>query len=64
MEPHMVSSCCGSSPKDDLFEEIGICSECGEHCEYEKEEEHPEDGWDDDRGDNAWFHDTDMGARG
>jgi len=30
-----ISNCCGASPKNELDEECGICSECGEHCEYE-----------------------------
>ena len=37
-----VSDCCGASPisnGDMSFEDIGICSECREHCEYVEEED-------------------------
>ena len=30
----MISNCCGASPRNDMEEEMGICSACGEHCEY------------------------------
>jgi hypothetical protein len=38
----LVSSCCGASPRgngDSDLSDIGICSECGEHCEYIEEED-------------------------
>lgn len=34
-----VSDCCGAPPKgngDCDTEDIGICSQCGDHCEYEE----------------------------
>ena len=34
----LTSDCCGASPQNDFQEEVGICSSCGEHCNYEKEE--------------------------
>lgn len=49
-----VSSCCGAA----MYTEIGICAECGEHCDNEEEvipddeldDDEPEwdDDWDDD----------------
>tara|TARA_R110000772_G_scaffold112048_7_gene216245 strand:- start:743 stop:931 length:189 start_codon:yes stop_codon:yes gene_type:complete len=32
-EPIMVSDCCSAEPIYDS-EDLGICSECKEHCEY------------------------------
>lgn len=32
----MISNCCGASPLGEI--EIGICSQCQEHCEFESEE--------------------------
>lgn len=63
MKPHKVSDCCGASPKNDIEEEICLCSECGEHCEY-VEEETLDCLFEDDYGDRAWCHDPDMGAKG
>jgi hypothetical protein len=34
---HKVSNCCGASPRHDIEEEGGICSECREYCEYVEE---------------------------
>lgn len=37
-----VSNCCGAPPTsngDSDTEDIGICPECGEYCEYEEEED-------------------------
>lgn len=63
--PHMVSNCCGSSARNDMEEEMQLCSGCGEHCEYEEADEYNKNFFStDDRGDNAWFHDPDMGAKG
>jgi len=42
MKTELVSSCCGASPRgngDNDLSDIGICSECGEHCEYIEEGE-------------------------
>lgn len=44
-----VSDCCGAAPignGDMSFEDVGICSECRDHCEYieegaDEEEEYP-----------------------
>lgn len=30
----MVSNCCGASPRNDIEEEMQICSDCGDHCIY------------------------------
>ena len=38
----LISDCCGASPRgngDNDLSDIGICSECGEHCEYIDEDE-------------------------
>ncbi len=49
-----VSDCCGAPPKgngDNDMMDYGICSECGEHCEYINEEQEQEfDEWNNDRG--------------
>jgi hypothetical protein len=40
-----VSECCGVSPVgngDCDTSDIGICPECGEHCEYVTEDDIPE----------------------
>ena len=34
------SNCCGASPRNEFEEEAGICSDCGEHCNYEEEEDY------------------------
>ena len=37
MKPELVSNCCGASPRgngDNDSVDYGICSECGEYCEY------------------------------
>ena len=38
-----VSTCCGAAPKnfnnDCDSTDIGICPDCGEHCDFEKENE-------------------------
>lgn len=37
-----ISNCCGASNRsngDSDFEDIGICPECKEHCEFEEETE-------------------------
>ena len=33
-----VSSCCGAETD---MEEVGICPECVEHCDFEEDEEEP-----------------------
>jgi len=33
-----ISTCCGAETD---MEEIGICPECMEHCDWEEEEEEP-----------------------
>ena len=35
----LVSNCCGASPRNEFEEEAGICSACGDHCDYEAEQE-------------------------
>jgi hypothetical protein len=38
----LVSDCCGASPRgngDNDLSDYGICSECGEYCEYIDEDE-------------------------
>lgn len=38
----LVSDCCGAEATDPVMEDIGICPECKEHCEFinlEEEEE-------------------------
>jgi len=43
----IVSNCCGASNRsngDNDFSEFGICPECGEHCEFEDDEEGSDDG--------------------
>ena len=38
----LISDCCGASPRgngDNDLSDIGICSDCGEHCEYIEEDE-------------------------
>ena len=40
-----ISECCGApaySNGDGSTEDYGICPECGEHCEYEDEDNIPE----------------------
>lgn len=44
LEPkyNLVSDCCSAPDKaigDISFEDIGLCSECREHCEYVPEED-------------------------
>lgn len=56
----IVSDCCGNSPRNDIEEEMGLCSGCGCHCTYEPITEFASDRED---GDNAWLHDPDMGCR-
>ena len=34
-----VSNCCGASPRNDIEEEMGLCSACGEYCDYEDDNE-------------------------
>ena len=39
-----VSECCGAYPIQDFesglgYDDIGICSDCKEHCEYIEEED-------------------------
>ena len=38
-----ISNCCGSAPRnynnDCDSMDLGLCSQCGEHCEYEEEDE-------------------------
>ena len=36
----LISNCCGASSKGG--EDYEICSECGEHCEYNDEEDETE----------------------
>lgn len=41
----LISNCCGAlnrSNGDNDFAEFGICPDCGEHCEFEEEENDPE----------------------
>ena len=33
----MKTSCCGASPLGE--EEIGICSDCREHCDFESDDD-------------------------
>lgn len=43
----MISSCCGATPRnfdnDCDSTDIGICPQCGEHCDWEDEEETQDD---------------------
>ena len=41
-----VSNCCGAAPLEDFetgasYEDVGICSDCKEHCEYIDEDPTP-----------------------
>jgi len=36
IEEELVSECCGAVAGE--FEYVGICPECREHCEWEKEQ--------------------------
>lgn len=33
----VISNCCGARPLGEI--EYGMCSECKEHCDFEKQEE-------------------------
>ena len=33
-----LSSCCGAEATTPLMEDLGICAECRDHCEYEEEQ--------------------------
>ena len=33
-----VSNCCGAYLNSNVCEDIGICPECGEHCDFVEED--------------------------
>lgn len=38
-----VSDCCGAEATDPVMEDVGICPECQEHCEFEHVQDEPDD---------------------
>lgn len=59
-----ISDCCDASPRNDIEEEMCLCSDCGDHCEYiEYEQEIITEKWDREFGDNAWCLPEDMGDK-
>jgi hypothetical protein len=39
----LLSDCCGAEATDPIMEDYGICPECKDHCQYEKEQEPSDD---------------------
>ena len=34
-----ISDCCGAPPKDPIQIDLGLCSDCHDHCEYINQED-------------------------